>query len=341
MNKKVKNAILYAILLIMLFISTFSKMFDVSNIWKPQNNGNTSFNGIYFEKPGNVYNLKVVRSLATENGSDKLQYDIEFEYSGQPSNMRIIGDVSQQAFFGDGVVPKHSNVVLKDQYDEINRMLFNEKLHLRDYYKKMPEYNFASNSSIRVPLTDNEDVNTYKFRLTYTPRYLVSGNDNVIGKMGVFLTNGRVDKFTDSSYELKSETSKFTNAGMQVYTLEVFDDAKLGRMDTFKNINNVIFIMSVIGMVILVAASKKINEFAAIGLMFISILTFYKFFGVGVSPKATYTALPIMAFITVLLGKQMPKDKIEFGKYDFSQALVGAVIFSIISILVFVLPVAA
>lgn len=338
MNKKVKNTILYAILFVILFISTFSKMFDVANIWEPDKNVGSSFNGIYFEKPSYVSNMKVVRSLVNENGVDKLFYDIEFVYSGQDSNMRIIGDVSEQAFFGDGVVPKHSNVTLKDQYDDINTELFNDRLVLKDYYKKTPDYNFKSSSSIRVPL--NEEVNTYKFRLTYTPRYLVH-EDDVIAKTGVFLTNARVDQFTHnkdakSTDELNQQS--FSNAGMTANVVEAYDSGAVSKIETVRKINNVIFTISVLAMLALIWLSKKTNEFAAIGLMFVTILTFYKFFGVGVAAVATYTALPLIAFIAVLIGKQMPKKDFKFNKYDFSQALVGAVLFCILSIIVFVLP---
>ena len=162
MNKKVKNLILYLVLFLILFAFSFTPLFGTEELWNKKKNEPTPFHGIYFDIPTNVSNLKVIRSADIDDTETEISYDVEFEYQGADSSMRIIGILERQAFFGEGVVPKHSKATLKGEYESINETLFNERLKLKDLYKKTKDYKFKSISEIRVPLTESNGK--YKFK---------------------------------------------------------------------------------------------------------------------------------------------------------------------------------
>ncbi|MDO5725261.1 MAG: hypothetical protein Q4P29_03045 [Tissierellia bacterium] len=338
MNKRAKNLIVYLVFFAVLLISMFSSLFSKANLWRPENNKSVDFNGIYFDIPTNISNLKISRSINDKGVRDKIIYDVEFAYAGSDSNMRIIGQVCEQIFFKDGVNPSHSNVTLKGEYDSINDSLFDEKLVLREYYKEVPEYKFASKSQIRVPLT--EAINTYKFRLVYEPRELIYSKDTKIGELAVFLTNARIDKFTDNKYDSKTETHSYVESGINIKALEVYDEAKLQKIANINKLNNALFVISVIGAIIIIALNKTNNLMFLTAAMSVTVLTFYRFMQRGIAPKATFTAIPIIAFITYILIKIITKEKLKFKKTDFTQALVYSIVMMLISVMVFALPIA-
>lgn len=336
MNKKIKNIILYGLLLVVLIGFSFTPLFGVDLLWKPENNKSVPYNGIYFDVPTNISNLKVVRSQKASSDGNLVSYDVEFEYAGTDSSMRVIGLLAEQSFFGDSVVPRHSNATLKGEYENINNKLFTETLAQRELYKKVPEYKFTSTSQIRVPLS--ESVKNYKFKLTYKPRYLTYSEENVLGNMSAFLTNARVDSFTDTEYTDHHETQSFVEAGMYVNTLEMYNSAKISNINMFKNLNNVIFILSVILMLAIIWLDKMPNEYFAIGIMMVTSLTFYRFLDTGVSTKAALFAFPVIGFIIVLLGRFMKRDKFKVNRYDFPQGLAGAILLTVLAVFVYVIP---
>ncbi len=336
MDKKIKNYILYSLLFLVLIGFSFTPLFGNEFLWKPENNKSVPYNGIYFDVPTNISNLKVVRSQRAATDGNLVSYDIEFEYAGTDSSMRVVGMLAEQSFFGDTVVPKHSNATLKGEYENINNKLFSEILTQRALYMKTPEYKLASTSQIRIPLS--ESVKNYKFKLTYKPRYLVYSENNVLGNMSVFLTNARVDSFTDTEYTDHHETQSFVEGGMYVNTLEMYNSTKISNINTFKNVNNVIFILSVILLLALIWLDKMPNEYFAIGIMMVSALTIYRFLETGVTTKAALFAFPVIGFVIVLLGRFMKRSKFNLNRYDLPQGLVGAILLTVLAVFVYVIP---
>lgn len=336
MNKKVKNLIIYLSLLLTLFLSSLSPMFGKDILWKEKYNKTIPFAGVYFDIPTNVANLKIRRSETDGLLNDLISYDVEFEYTGVDSSMRILGKTAEQSFFGDSVVPKHSKATLKGEYDKINNLIFDEKLNYGQMHKNLENYKFTSTSEIRVPLS--EGVKNYKFRISYEPKRLIYDEGEELSKVSVFLTNSRVDNFTDGEYINDSETQSFNESGMYVNILEVYDGEKISSLNFWHKVNNVIFILSAVLVLALIWLDKSKNPYLMILAMIISVLTFFRFFEFGVSVKAVLIFFPIFGFLSVLLGRQTVKDKIAFNKYDFTQGLLGAIIMFFIAMIIYLLP---
>lgn len=336
MNKKIRDIILYGILFLVIFASTFTSAFGKDLLWKPEQNKSKPFAGIYFDIPTNISNLKIRRS-ETEGLLDKIiSYDIEFEYKGADSSMRVLGKIAEQSFFGDQVVPRHSKATLKGEYEKINNLLFDEKLNYGDLHKNLADYKFTSTSEIRVPLS--ESVKDYKFRISYEPKRLIYLENAQLEQVSVFLTNSRVDNFTDGEYSGESETQSFNESGMYVNVLEIFDAKRISSINFWKNVNNVLFILSVILVAAIIWIDKIKSPYLMIMAMLITALTFYRFFEVGVSVRAILIAFPLIGIITVLIGKLISRKKIIFNKFDFAQSLIGALLMFVLGLVLYLVP---
>lgn len=336
MNKKIKNFIIYGIFFLIIAGCTLTPWFGAEFLWMPENNKTVPFSGIYFNTPTNINNLKIRRSENNSNGSNLISYDVEFEYIGNDSSMRIIGKLAEQAFFGDSVVPRHSKATLKGEYDAINNVLFDERLNYGDLYKKIENYKFTSTSEIRVPLS--ESVKDYKFRISYEPKELIYSKNNKLATLTVFLTNARVDNFTDSEHINQSEVQSFNESGMYVNVLELYNEGKINSINFWRNVNNVIFILSIILILGLIWLERTSNPYILIPIMMASALTFYRFFEIGITTMGVLIVLPVVGIITVISGRLMARNNISFNKYDFSQSLGGAVLLLVLGIIVYVLP---
>lgn len=336
MNIRIKNFIIYGVLILIIAAFLLTPFLGKEVLWRPEENKQVPFAGIYFDAPTNINNLTIKRGK-TENLSNKLiSYDIEFEYIGPDSSMRIIGKLGEQAFFGDEVVPRHSKATLKGEYDAINDVIFNERLTYGNLHKNLENYKFTSTSEIRVPLS--ESVKDYKFRLSYEPKELVYSNDTLLSIVSPFLTNARVDSFTDSEYVNESQIQGFNTNGMYVNLLEIYDANKISSINFKNNINNVIFILSIILILILIWLKRVHNPYVLILIMMITALTFYRFFEIGITTKGAMIVFPILGIFTVLAGKLVSRDEIKFNKYDFTQSLLGALVLFVFGLILYVVP---
>ena len=336
MNKKIRNLIIYAILLLIIFATTFMPWFGKDILWDQKKNKTVPFGGIFFDSPSSVDNLKISRGY---NEDDSVYtYKISFNYSGADSSMRILGKLSEHTFFGSDVAPSKSIVTLKGDFDSINNIIFDEKLNNGNLHKNLPEYKFSSTSEMRVPLS--EDIKDYGFNLSYRPKSLIYKNNSKLSQLSAFVTNARVDKFTDDTYANDAEIYSFNEGGMYVSLVEEYDQSQISRINIFRNINNVLFVLSAIITLFVIWSDRLNSPLYKIIPMLVSVVRFYGFFNVGLSLLAAILILPILGFITVLLGKIMNKDSISFNKYDFSQSLLGAISMFVIGLIFFVIPLA-
>ena len=130
----------------------------------------------------------------------------------------------------------------------------------------------------------------------------------------------------------------FNESGMYVNVLELFDDAKINSINFWKNVNNVIFILSTILVVGLIWLGRTSNPYILMALMFANILTLYAFFEIGITTKGILYIFPILGIVTVILSRLMARDRLAFNKYDFSQSLGGAILLALLGIIVYVVP---
>lgn len=340
MNRKLKNIVLFGIFLALLFLSTLTGFFGTEYAWPAAKNQPTSFDGLIFDEPANVSNLNVVRTVRDENGTSYIKYDIDFSYTGEPSNMRILGIPARQIYFPEGVVAKKSNVTLKGEYDKVNENIF-EKLKLKDLYKKRDDYFFKSISEIRVPM--REKVKDYSFTVYSRPRTLNYRGNDLLAETAVFLSNARMDKFTDLELTKKdsgitAQTKTDSQSGIYINSLELIRDKAVSRLSIGSNINSILFIASTLVLLVLLWLDKEKLKILYMVLMMVVLATFHPFIDSGVSTAGVLVIYPIYAFIATLLSKLMSRDEIKITKNELKQGVAFTLVFFVITLIVIIIP---
>lgn len=336
MSKKLKNAIIFGIFILILFISTLTDRVSTTTLWSLSEGISSEFGGLLFKDPTEISNLSIQRSIDKSEGDEIIKYDVAFSFQGEESSLRILGTPVRQIFFNNQLIPSHSIVKLKGGYDNINSKLFNEKLSLREYYKKANNYEFVANSQIRLPLENREDP--YSFTIYYKPRDLVYRGDNTLSKLSTFITNARVDKFTNSQKMGENENPTFSESGFYINAQELKDGAAVSRISLINNATYVIFIVSVLAVFALIWLDRKSLSKLYIPLFMLIILTFYKFLGLGVSTSMVLLLLPIIAFVGICLAKLMSKETLKLSSKELKQSLGYTIVFFIIMLIVVIIP---
>ena len=340
MNRKLKNLVVLALFLVILFVSTFTGAFGHQYEWPQLDKDQGNFHGLIFDVPTNVSNLNVVRSIDQNEKDPLVRYDIQFTYTGDNSNMRILGVPNRHVYLPEGVQAHRSNVTLKGEYDKINQNLF-EKLSTSGLLKKEGLSSFRAVSQMRVPLSSK--VADYSFTVYEKPIPLFSRNYDKLADLSVFITNARMDRFTDSNIakkgsNLKVNTKADSQAGTYVNHLERIDEGKLNNISLKKNICTILFILSLLGTVLFIWLDKNKLFYGAMIFMMIMIPSFYPLMDVGVSTLAMLLLYPLLAFIAALASKLMHYDQVKITTNDLKQSLAFTILFFILNMLIFILP---
>lgn len=335
MNRKLKNVILFGIFIVILFLSTLTKQFSTDILWKQDENPTREFQGILFQNPSDITNLRVSRTPVDGYGGRLIKYGVEFSYIGDGSNFRILGTPVRQVFFEAPIEVKYSVANLKGDYDKISNMLFNEKLSL-----KLPldskETNLKAKSEIRVKLDSN--VESYNFSLYYEPMDIKYRQEDVISRTSVFLTNAKVDKFTNSQKVTDAQNISFSDSGFTVNAQEFKDNAKLSGITIVNNLARIIFIVSTLLVLALIWLDKKNVLSLNILLTMLMILTFYRLLDMGVTSLGALLIMPIIGYISTCIARLMGKDTIHLTTKELKQNLAYTIIFFIVILIVIIIP---
>lgn len=339
MTKKFKGLILFGIFILILFISTLTKQFSSEILWAQKTDSNPSFQGLLFKNPEGVNDFIISRSIEKFNGENIVRFDVEFSYQGEESSLRILGEPNRHVFFSRNVgMPSHSEVDLKGDYDKINEKLFTEKLSLKDLYKKTSNYEYVAKSSIKVPLKSSED--TYSITLYYDPNRLMYSGDDVLTETTAFITNGKVTKFISAEDMGENENPSFTEQGFYVNAQEIKNDNNLSKLSLGNNLNNLIFVISTIALAVLLWFDKKNLSILYLPLLYLILLTFYRFLGMGATTLGILIIMPILAYIGAVISKLMIKEDVVYtlNKKELKQCLLFAILFLIFVLIVLVVP---
>ena len=83
MDKKIKNYIIYAVFIVLLFLSTLFKSFSTDVLWPKDQNAKGSFDGIIFSDPQDISGLNVTRTIFKENNKDLWQWRRETRWENR------------------------------------------------------------------------------------------------------------------------------------------------------------------------------------------------------------------------------------------------------------------
>ncbi len=337
MQKQLKNGILFVVFLLLCFLLTFTPLMMDKVDLSSEEEKNAAFDGLIFDDPTRIDNLQVTRRI--EKGPKILyRYDVKFQYQGKDTSVRLLGVPVRNVYLPKGANGSKSKVKLKGEYDKINGAVY-DNLQMNTVLGK-EKLTFQPASEMRIPLS--EEVEDYAFTVVTDPATVVSYTGRTMADIGVFLTNGKVDKFSDAlgieDKGLRPETSTKTQSGVYINTLELMDQGVMGRAHAVKTVATVLTILSVVaGLVILLLDRRKLYP------VVYGAMVLFAFAAPALRLKAPtntgiFIAMPVAAFVAYLLFKLMTRSSLKLKALDFRQALGMALIVFVLATYIFAVP---
>lgn len=337
MQKQLKNGIIFVVFLLLCFLLTFSPLMKDKVVLSPDEAKNAAFDGLIFDDPTSIDSLQVTRRI--EKGPKTLyRYDVKFHYQGKGSSVRVLGVPVRNVYLPKGANGSKSKVKLKGEYDKINGAVY-DNLQMNTVLGK-EKLTFQPASEMRIPLS--EEVEDYAFTVVTDPATVVSYTGRTMADIGVFLTNGKVDKFSDAlgieDKGLRPETSTKTQSGVYINTLELMDQGVMGRAHAVKTVATVLTILSAVaGLVILLLDRRKLYP------VVYGAMVLFAFAAPALRLKAPtnggiFIAMPVAAFVAYLLFKLMTRSSLKLKALDFRQGLGMALIVFVLATYIFAVP---
>ncbi|MDD7362805.1 MAG: hypothetical protein PUG99_01490 [Firmicutes bacterium] len=329
-----KNGIIFAVFLLICFLLTLTPLITEKALFISDEIGNASFDGLMFDDPSRVDHLQVTRRL--ENKQPLLyRYDIQFRYEGDPSSVRILGTPVRQIYFKEGVDPSKSKATLKGEYDKLNTSVM-KSLQLKDIMEKR-NFSLAPASELRLPL--DEETEDYAFSVVTDPVTVDIRSGKTLADIGVFITNGKIGKFSDAlgikDADIKPHTSAKTQSGTYVNTLELINGPLYSRMQTAKTVATILCVVSVVGGLFVILTDKKNKYSAVYAAMVVFLLALPTAKMQAPTKLATFLAIPLLAYVGFIMYKLMRRPGLQVKSIDFRQGSGMAILVFILSTYVF------
>lgn len=337
MQKQLKNGIIFVVFLLLCFLLTFSPLMKDKVVLSPEEAKNAAFDGLIFDDPTAIDSLQVTRRI--EKGPKILyRYDVKFHYQGKDSSVRVLGVPVRNIYLPKGANGSKSKVTLKGEYDKINGAVY-DNLQMKKLLNK-EKISFQATSEMRIPLS--EDVEDYAFTIVTDPATVTAYTGKTMADIGVFLTNVKMEKFSDAlgieDKGLRPETSTKTQSGVYMNTLELIDGKVMSRTSTAKTVAIAASVIAVVcGMALLLLDKGKL-----LPVVYVAMVLFA--FAIPVARlKAPINAgifigLPLLAFVGYLLFKLMTRSRLKLKAVDFRQALGMAIVVFVLATYIFAVP---
>lgn len=337
MQKQLKNGIIFVVFLLLCFLLTFSPLMKDKVVLSPTEAKNAAFDGLIFDDPTAIDSLQVTRRI--EKGPKMLyRYDVKFHYQGKDSSVRVLGVPVRNVYLPKGANGSKSKVKLRGEYDKINGAVY-DNLQMKKLLNK-EKITFQATSEMRIPLS--EDVEDYAFTIVTDPATITAYTGKTVADIGVFLTNVKMEKFSDAlgieDKGLRPETSTKTQSGIYTNTLELIDGKVMSHMSTARNVAVVAVIVSVVcGLALLLLDKGKL-----LPVVYVAMVLFA--FAIPVARlkvpnnAGIFIGLPLVAFVGYLLFKLMSRSRLKLKSLDFRQALGMAIAVFVLATYLFAVP---
>lgn len=337
MQKQLKNGIIFVVFLLLCFLLTFSPLMKDKAVLSPDEAKNAAFDGLIFDDPTVIDSLQVTRRI--EKGPKTLyRYDVKFHYQGKDSSVRILGVPVRNVYLPKGANGSKSKVKLKGEYDKINGAVY-DNLQMKNLLGK-DKLTFQATSEMRIPLS--EDVEDYAFTIVTDPATVTAYTGKTMADIGVFLTNVKLEKFSDAlgieDKGLRPETSTKTQSGVYMNTLELIDGKVMSRATTARTVAVAASVIAVVcGLALLLMNKGKL-----LPVVYVAMVLFA--FAIPVarlkapSNVGIFIGLPLAAFVGYLLYKLMTRSRLKLKAVDFKQALGMAIVVFVLATYIFAVP---
>ena len=337
MNERIKKLVVFAIFLLVLMLASLTAFFSKSLLW-PNSNVNREFDGILFNNADGVENLQVTRSVEKDGNESLIKYDINFNYTGEDTTARILGTPNRQIYFDEGVTYGKSKVNLKGDFDKINKSLFEEKLKLKvkDFYNKTDKKEFKAVSEVKLSL--KEKVGEYNFQVYYKANPLYFSGGQKVEDASVFVTNAKVENWTETTKSTNSVKEAYTNSGYYVNKLELINQGLINKISLINTISTVVLLVISLGVIALIWFDRG-NFQIYLGAFFIMIPAFYRFIDKGTSNLGVLIAYPILGCIGSIAARYIGSEgEFKFGTKEMKQSVAFLLIYFVFSVIFFMIP---
>ncbi len=337
MQKQLKNGIIFVVFLLLCFLLTFSPLMTDKVVLSPDEAKNAAFDGLIFDDPTAIDSLQVTRRI--EKGPKTLyRYDVKFHYQGKDSSVRVLGVPVRNVYLPKGANGSKSKVTLKGEYDKINGAVY-DNLQMKNLLNK-EKITFQTTSEMRIPLS--EDVEDYAFTIVTDPATVTANTGKTLADIGVFLTNVKMEKFSDAlgieDKGLRPETSTKTQSGVYMNTLELIDGKVMSRTTSAKTVAVAAAVIAVVcGLALLLLNKNKL-----LPVVYVAMVLFA--FAIPVarlkapSNAGIFIGMPLVAFVGYLLFKLMTRSRLKLKTVDFKQALGMAIVVFVLATYIFAVP---
>lgn len=337
MQKQFKNGIIFVVFLLLCFLLTFTPLMMDKVALSSDEEKNAAFDGLIFDDPARIDNLQVTRRIV--KGPKVLyRYDVKFQYQGKDTSVRVLGVPVRNVYLPKGANGSKSKVTLKGEYDKINGAVY-DNLQLKKVLSK-EKLTFQPTSEMRIPLS--EEVEDYAFTVVTDPATVSVYTGRTMADIGVFLTNAKVDKFSDAlgieDKGLRPETSTKNQSGIYINTLELMDQGVMSRAHMVRTVAIVAAIAStVLGLAILLLDRRRLFPAVYVAMM-LSAFALPALRLKAPTNGGIFIAMPVLAFVGYLLFKLMARTRLKLKTADFKQALAMAIVVFLIATYLFAVP---
>lgn len=334
MQKQIKNGILFVVFLLLCFLLTLTPLVSEQSLFLSKGMSRSGFDGLIFDDPTNIEHLQITRRL---EGSDPtlFRYDVKFRYEGDPSSVRVLGKVAEPVYLPEGTTPSKSKVVLKGEYEKINTAV-KESLQLNKVLEKL-NFKLQPASELRIPL--DEKTEDYVFSVVTRPTSVSVRSGKNLADIGVFITNGKMDKFTDAldvkDKSMKPQVTTKTQSGTYINSLELIDGSVQSRLNVLRTLSIIACVVSAVGGFLIILADKNKLYPLVYGAMVLFSLALSKAMLQAPNNWATFLGFPLLAYGGYLLYKMMRRPRIIVKSLDFRQGAGMAILVLILSTYLF------
>ncbi len=334
MQKQMKNSILFVVFLLLCFLLTLTPLVSEQSLFPTKDLSRSGFDGLIFDDPTKIEHLQITRRLEGDD-STLYRYDVKFRFEGDPSSVRVLGKVTEPVYLPEGTTPSKSKVVLKGEYEKINSAV-KESLQLNKILEKL-NYKLLPASELRIPL--DEKTEDYVFSVVTKPATVSVRSGKNLADIGVFITNGKMDKFTDAldvkDKGVKPQVTTKTQSGTYVNSLELIDSSVQSRLNVVRTISIIACVVSAAGgLLIILTDRKKLYPFVYGG-MVLFLLALPKALLQAPNNWAIFIVFPLIAFAGYLLYKLMRRPKLLIRSVDFRQGAGMAILVLILTTYLF------
>ena len=189
-----------------------------------------------------------------------------------------------------------------------------------------------------VKLALKEKVGEYEFTVYYPANPLYFSGGQKVEDASIFVTNAKVENWTESIKSNNSVKEAYTNSGYYVNKIELINQGLINKISLINTASTVIFLVLTLGVIALTWFDRG-NFKIYLGALFLMIPTFYRFMDKGTSNLGVLIAYPILGFIASIVARLLASDgDFTLSGKEMKQSVAFLLMYFVFSLVFFMIP---